>query len=140
MTLLAGCLLGDHLATLAEITLVLGFTPRRLWLIQGLTKAMEAFWAAGIHEVFIDGSFCTNKPDPGDIDGYWVEPDEEIYDRLDPYWFDFRLVMVPSLWKRKWRMWAVQGWSVSFIRQWTPRRTLASQSSSAATGTGDRRE
>ena len=30
----------------------------------------------GIQEIFIDGSFCTEKPDPGDVDGYWVEPDE----------------------------------------------------------------
>jgi hypothetical protein len=27
----------------------------------------------GIEDVFIDGSFCTEKPDPGDVDGYWVE-------------------------------------------------------------------
>jgi hypothetical protein len=29
----------------------------------------------GIENIFIDGSFCTEKPDPGDVDGYWVEPD-----------------------------------------------------------------
>ena len=26
-----------------------------------------------IDDIFIDGSFCTEKPDPGDVDGYWVD-------------------------------------------------------------------
>ena len=67
----------------------LGFTPRRKWLLKGLRAAVEAFWVAGIQEIYIDGSFCTEKPDPGDVDGYWVEPDYEVYDRIDPYWVDF---------------------------------------------------
>jgi hypothetical protein len=49
------------------------------------------------------------KPDPGDIDGYWVEPDEGIYDRIDPYWIDFELFLVPHVKKLKWRMWADHG-------------------------------
>ena len=48
-----------------------------------LRAAVEAFWAAGIEEIYIDGSSCTDKPDPGDIDGYWVEPDPGVYDRID---------------------------------------------------------
>jgi hypothetical protein len=43
--------------------------------VKGLRTAVEAFWAAAIKEIYIDGSFCTEKPDPGDIDGYWIEPD-----------------------------------------------------------------
>jgi hypothetical protein len=100
---------GDYPATLAEIGKRLGFTPRRRWLLKGLRKAVEAFWAAGIEEVYIDGSFCTGKPDPGDIDGYWVGPDSGVYDRLDPYWIDFDPVFIPQLRKRKWRMWAERG-------------------------------
>jgi hypothetical protein len=100
---------GDHRATLEEIGMRLGFTPRRRWLLKGLRSAVEAFWAAGIEEVFIDGSFCTEKPDPGDIDGYWVEPDQHVYDRIDPYWIDLELVLVPQLRKWKWRMWADHG-------------------------------
>jgi hypothetical protein len=64
---------GDYRATLEEIATRLGFTPRRRWLLTGLRAAVEAFWAAGMEEIYIDGSFCTEKPDPGDIDGYWVE-------------------------------------------------------------------
>ncbi len=100
---------GDHTATLTEVSKRLGFTPRRRWLIKGLRQAVNAYWAAGIEEVYIDGSFCTGKPDPGDIDGYWVEPDPDVYDRLDPYWINFELVLVPHLRKWKWRMWADHG-------------------------------
>jgi len=67
---------GNHQATLEQIRMRLGFTPRRRWLLKGLHAAVEAFWAAGIQEIYIDGSFCTEKPGPGDIDGDWVEPDE----------------------------------------------------------------
>jgi hypothetical protein len=57
--------------------------------LKGLRKALKAFWAAGIEEVYLAGSFCTDKPDPGDIDGYWVVPDEGVFERIDPYWTDF---------------------------------------------------
>lgn len=97
---------GDCRATLEETANRLGFTPRRRWLLIGLGAAVEAFWAAGIVEIYIDGSFCTEKPDPGDIDGYWVEPDPGVYDRIDPYWIDFELILVPAVQKWKWRMWA----------------------------------
>jgi hypothetical protein len=100
---------GDHQATLEEITECLGFTPRRRWLLKGLRAAVEAFWAAGIQEIYIDGSFCTEKPDPGDIDGYGVEPDPGVYDRIDPYWIDFEFVLVPHIRKWKSRMWADHG-------------------------------
>ena len=63
---------GDYWATVEEIGDRFGFTPRRRWLLKGMRAAVEAFWAAGIQEIYIDGSFCTEKPDPGDVDGYWV--------------------------------------------------------------------
>ena len=44
-----------------------------------------------------------------DIDGYWVEPDPSVYDRIDPYWIDFELMFVPHLRKWKWRMWSELG-------------------------------
>jgi hypothetical protein len=100
---------GDHQATLDEIRTRLGFTPRRRWLWKGLRAAVEAFWNASIEEIYIDGSFCTEKPDPGDVDGYWVEPDLGVYDRIDPYWIDFTSVFVQSAGKWRWRMWADHG-------------------------------
>jgi hypothetical protein len=49
------------------------------------------------------------KPDPGDVDGYWVEPDDRVYDRIDHYWIDFETILVPHVRKQKWRMWADHG-------------------------------
>ena len=100
---------GDHRTTLEELRKGLGFTPRRRWLLKGLRSAVEAFWKAGIEEIYIDGSFCTEKPDPGDVDGYWVEPDLDVYDRIDPYWIDFTPVFVPVAGKWRCRMWADHG-------------------------------
>lgn len=100
---------GDHRATLEEVEKRLGFTPRRRWLLRGLRAAAAAFWTAGIEEIYIDGSFCTEKPDPGDIDGYWVEPDPGVYERVDPYWVDFELLLVPHVRKWKPRMWVDHG-------------------------------
>ena len=100
---------GDHRATLEEIGGRFGFTPRRRWLLKGLRAAVSAFWTAGIEDIFIDGSFCTEKPDPGDVDGYWVEPDDGVYDRIDPYWIDFEMILVPQVRKWKWRMSADHG-------------------------------
>ena len=77
--------------------------------MKGLRAATNAFWAAGIKEIYIDGSFCTEKPDPGDIDGYWVEPDSEVYERMDPYWIDFTPVLAQPTRKWKCRMWADHG-------------------------------
>jgi len=100
---------GNHQATLDQIAERLGFTPRRRWLLEGLSAAVKAFWAVGIQEIYLDGSFCTEKPDPGDVDGYWVEPDDGVYDRIDPYWIDFGLILIPQVRKWKWRMWADHG-------------------------------
>src|SRR6201985_1437616 len=82
---------GDHRATLEEIEGRFGFTPRRRWLLKGLRAAVKAFWTAGVEDIFIDGSFCTEKLDPGDVDGYWVEPDAGVYDPIDPYCIDFQM-------------------------------------------------
>ena len=100
---------GNHHATLEQVEERLTFTPRRRWLMKGLCTAVKAFWAAGIEEIYIGGSFCTEKPDPCDVDGYWVEPDESVYDRIDPYWIDFELVPIPQARRLKWRMWADHG-------------------------------
>ncbi|MDR6225667.1 hypothetical protein JOE21_001665 [Desmospora profundinema] len=49
---------------------------------------MRHLWEAKIEEIYVDGSFVTNKPEPGDIDGYYVADAREIasgsiYDRLN---------------------------------------------------------
>ena len=61
--------LGLHDTSLEEVRTVLGFTPRRNELIEGLEEYAR-IWDR--HEfldyLVIDGSFATSKPDPGDID------------------------------------------------------------------------
>jgi hypothetical protein len=77
--------------------------------LKGLRTAVKAFWLAGIEDIFIDGSFCTEESNPGDVDGYWVEPDDEVYDRIDSYWIDFEMVLDLQVRKWKWRMWSDHG-------------------------------
>jgi hypothetical protein len=77
--------------------------------LERLADAVKAFWLAGTEDIYVDGSFCTEKPDPGDVDGYWVEPDDGVYDRIDPYWIDFEMILVPHVRKWKWRMWVDHG-------------------------------
>ncbi|MGE4091477.1 MAG: hypothetical protein AB7G75_11615 [Candidatus Binatia bacterium] len=65
-----------------------GFTPRRVQLLTGLKTALALLKAAGCRSVYIDGSFVTAKPQPGDFDACWaiegVNPDA-----LDPVFLDF---------------------------------------------------
>jgi hypothetical protein len=76
---------------------------------EGIASRGESVLGGWHEDIFIDGSFCTEKLDPSDVDGYWVEPDDGVYDRIDPYWIDFEMILVPQVRKWKWRMWADQG-------------------------------
>ena len=38
-----------------------------------------------------------------------LSPTTGVYDRIDPYWIDFELVLVPLVRKWKWRMWSDHG-------------------------------
>jgi hypothetical protein len=59
---------------------------------KGGLRSRRGFLGGGIREIYLEGSFRTEKPDAGDVDGYWVEPDEGVYDRIDPYWIGFEQV------------------------------------------------
>jgi hypothetical protein len=54
----------------------------------GLRQGLEQLKTAGCDTVFLDGSFVTAKPQPGDFDACWdvtgVDPS-----LLDPVFFDF---------------------------------------------------
>lgn len=76
---------GEYAMTLGQLErsmLVLGPTgPSRsvTWdsqwrrdLVGNLAILVKQLWAAGIEEVFIDGSFVEDKDHPNDIDGYFV--------------------------------------------------------------------
>lgn len=62
---------GVHVATWAEISERYGYSVHRQKLLSGLKQALESLRAAGCGRVYLDGSFITAKPHPGDFDGCW---------------------------------------------------------------------
>ena len=79
---------GIHEATWSELTAAFGTTPRRLRLLAGLRAALDSLRQAGCQRVYVNGSFVTAKPDPGDFDGCW-EAAQVDPSRLDPVLLDF---------------------------------------------------
>ncbi|MDR3614798.1 MAG: hypothetical protein P4L53_14665 [Candidatus Obscuribacterales bacterium] len=74
---------GDYPTTLDELErsiLVTGDEERddawdtkwRLLLVQNLRTMVNQLWDEGFADIYIDGSFATDKLHPGDIDGYFV--------------------------------------------------------------------
>ncbi|HET7771525.1 MAG TPA: hypothetical protein VFN74_22325 [Chloroflexota bacterium] len=79
---------GVHSATWDEFVARFGTTPRRLTLLAGLKEALDVLRAAGCRRAYVDGSFVTAKPEPGDFDGCW-ETDGVDPARLDPVLLTF---------------------------------------------------
>lgn len=79
---------GVHWAVWEELVERFGGNPHRQALLEGLKAALENLRQAGCQEVYIGGSFVTDKPEPQDFDGCWskvgVDPD-----KLDPALLDF---------------------------------------------------
>lgn len=77
---------GVHEATLEELRKKLGFSRKRKELIDGLERALALMSGCGVRRIYIDGSFVTEKPRPGDIDGcYDVEPGMDLQS-MTPVW------------------------------------------------------
>lgn len=62
---------GVHVATWAELVARFGGTARRTQLLAGLERALAVLKAAGCKRVYVDGSFVSSKPIPGDYDLAW---------------------------------------------------------------------
>lgn len=79
---------GIHDATFDEIRARFATTPHRVALFDGLVRAADTLAKAGCTVLFVDGSFVTDKPHPGDYDACWdiagVDPV-----KLDPVLLDF---------------------------------------------------
>lgn len=79
---------GLHDATLDEARLRFATTPHRRRLFEGFSRATDSLRQAGCATVYLDGSYVTGKPHPGDFDGCWdlagVNPG-----LLDPVLLDF---------------------------------------------------
>ena len=63
-------------------------TPRRR-LFEGLVEASRDLRSAGCRRIYVDGSYVTGKPIPGDYDVCW-DPDGVDPRLLHPVFLDFR--------------------------------------------------
>jgi hypothetical protein len=62
---------GIHQSTWEEITERYGKTERRRDLLKGLGNAISMLRDMGCKRIFLDGSFISNKVNPGDYDVVW---------------------------------------------------------------------
>ena len=79
---------GIHEATIDEIFSRFATTKKRNTLFEGFRKASENIFRAGCPQIYLDGSYVTAKPEPGDYDALW---DPKFVDPalLDPVFLDF---------------------------------------------------
>ncbi len=79
---------GIYPAGLAEVATSFATNPWRRELFDGLAEALRRLRHAGCPTVFLDGSYVTGKPKPGDFDACWdplgVDPG-----KLDPLFLQF---------------------------------------------------
>jgi len=62
---------GIHNATLEEIEQRFATNEKRRMLFEGFRRSVAALHRAGCKAIFLDGSFVTDKPEPGDFDVCW---------------------------------------------------------------------
>jgi hypothetical protein len=79
---------GIHVATLAEVQATYATNPRRKVLFDGFVTALKSLKLAGCLTVYLDGSFVSAKPHPGDFDACW-DPSNVNPSVLDPVFLDF---------------------------------------------------
>jgi hypothetical protein len=80
---------GIHPAGLSDVETIFATTPWRRDLFGGLVTAAERLRSAGCPTIYLDGSFVTGKPRPGDFDACW-DPAGVDSKVLDPVFLDFR--------------------------------------------------
>ncbi|HAG80497.1 MAG TPA: hypothetical protein DCL61_04830 [Cyanobacteria bacterium UBA12227] len=69
---------GVHFCQWEEFKERFGNTLRRRRMIDGLEVAITQLKAVGCRTIYIDGSFVTTKPDPGDFDACWEDNGVDI--------------------------------------------------------------
>lgn len=79
---------GVHQATLAETKIMFATNIRRRELFDGLLIGVTSLRSAGCQRIFLDGSFVTGKPHPGDFDACW-DPTGVVPGKLDAVFLDF---------------------------------------------------
>lgn len=79
---------GIHVASWSELVARFGGSPWRSRLLAGLKDALLSLKAAGCAVAYVDGSFVTEKSDPGDFDACWEEVGVNP-EALEPVLLDF---------------------------------------------------
>ena len=79
---------GVHDATMEDIEQRFAIDAHRQELFRGFKAGVESLRRAGCKEVFLDGSYVTSKPTPGDFDACW-DPVGVDVNKLDPVLLDF---------------------------------------------------
>lgn len=79
---------GIHRATWLECEQRFVWTKRRIELFDGLVEGCALLAHAGCKLVYLDGSFATDKPEPGDFDVCWDARGVNAA-LLDPVFLDF---------------------------------------------------
>lgn len=79
---------GVYDADFSEVAAKFAGTPHRRWLLDGALAAARALSVAGCRTLYLNGSFTTDKPVPGDYDACW-EPDNVDPNKLDPVLLNF---------------------------------------------------
>jgi len=79
---------GVHNATLEEVEYRFATSERRKRLYSGFREGVMALRRVGCREIFLDGSFVTEKDNPGDFDVCW-DPIGVDTAKLDPIFLDF---------------------------------------------------
>ena len=79
---------GVHTMSLSDFKSEFAYNDVRREQFDGLVRALRSLKAAGCENVYIDGSYVTKKPVPGDFDACW---DRNTVSRnlLDPVLLDF---------------------------------------------------
>lgn len=80
---------GVHLASLSEVKGLFATNPWRRDLFFGLVDGSGKLVVAGCSTVFLDGSYVSGKPKPGDFDACW-DPKGVDPTRLDPVFLNFK--------------------------------------------------
>jgi hypothetical protein len=79
-----GCLPpGVHRASWEEVAKRFGGSAHRDRLLEGLLRAATNLRSAGARVIWLDGSFTTDKEEPGDWDGVW-DPRNADLSKVDP--------------------------------------------------------
>ena len=79
---------GAHNATIEEVEKCFATSDIRKRIFSGFKNGVNALRKAGCRQIFLDGSFVTEKPIPGDFDACW-DPVGVDVKKLESVFLDF---------------------------------------------------